>query len=179
MTKLKSKSKQSKTLKNNTVDELATILKEAENITLDSLDFNKTFKEQGAILCDIKYLLSKNNKNNRNGNNKPFACNPVISNKLNDSKFNALYQQFKKQNNLLNNKHVIPSRIKNSKILSKNISKKLKTRISKVKSKRSSRGSRRSSKESSSKTKYKLNTRYPIVIIKKQTPRKNVIYLNK
>ena len=81
-----------KTVNNNISSDLDNILKEAENITLDSLDFNKTFKEQGAILCDIKHLLSKNT---RNTDNKPFACNSIISSKLNDKRFNELYQQFK------------------------------------------------------------------------------------
>jgi hypothetical protein len=82
------------TNKNTTANDLAEILKEAESITLDNLDFNKTFKEQGKILCDIKQMLvSKNN------DNKPFVCNPIISSKLNDDKFQKLYENFKKGNN--------------------------------------------------------------------------------
>jgi hypothetical protein len=160
----------SRTIKNNTAVELDKILKEAENITLDNLDFNKTFKEQGNILCEIKHMLSKNNRKN---DNTPFTCNPVISRKLNDTSFNELYQKFKKQNNLLSSKISTSSRIR----ISKKSSKKNK------RSKLISKGYRAKSKSKSSNnkkiTKYKLNTRYPIVIIKKRTPRKNVIYLNK
>jgi uncharacterized UPF0160 family protein len=167
----KSKKGKSKTIKNNTSNDLDIILKEAEHITLDNLDFNKTFKEQGKILCDIKNMLSKskNNKNNRNNQNKSFACNPIISSKLNNAKFNEIYQRYKKQNNLLNMK--ISSRKKTSKNINLNLSK------SKILSKMSSLKSSSSKRKKT--TKYKINTRYPIVIIKKRTPRKNVIYLNK
>jgi len=155
---------------NNTTTELDKILKEAENITLDSLDFNKTFKEQGKILCEIKHMLSKNNQNN----NMPFTCNPVISRKLNDTSFNKLYQKFKQQNKLLGSKISTSSRIK--------IKSNKKNRQSKLKLKTSGSSSKsKTSNVNNNKkiTKYKLNTRYPIVIIKKRTPRKNVIYLNK
>ena len=160
--------KESKTIKNDTVMELDKILKEAENITLDSLDFNKTFKEQGKILCEIKHMLSKNNKSN---DNKPFVCNPVIKKKLDNTSFNQLYQKFKAQNALANGN--IATRAQ-----SINKSSKKQKKLAKSKSRSKSR-SKSSSSKSANKTKYKLNTRYPIVIIKKQTPRKNVIYLNK
>jgi DNA-binding transcriptional MerR regulator len=160
----KSRIKESRTIKNNTAAELDKILKEAENITLDSLNFNKTFKEQGTILCEIKNMLSKNNRKN---DNAPFSCNPIISKKLNDKSFNELYQKMKKQNNLLSTKISTPSRNR------------IKTKLSK-KHKRSKITSKRlHSIDKKKTTKYKLNTTYPIVIIKKRTPRKNVIYLNK
>jgi hypothetical protein len=170
MTKLKSK--ESRTIKNNNTDiDLDKILKEAENITLDSLDFNKTFKEQGKILCEIKYMLSKKNNNN---DNKPFTCNPVISNKLNDTLFNELYQKFKQQNQPLSSKiSTSSSGIKSSK---KNKQNKLISKNCKSKASKTSMTCNTNNKKT---TKYKLNTRYPIVIIKKRTPRKNVIYLNK
>ena len=159
----KPRSMESRTIKNNTANDLDKILKEAENITLDSLDFNKTFKEQGKILCEIKHMLSKNNQKN---DNTPFTCNPIISKKLNDTSFNELYQKIKKQNNLVSSKIFKSSRIT---IKSNN-----KNRKNKVKSKDS-----RYNSKSKMLTKYKLNSKYPIVIIKKRTPRKNVIYLNK
>ena len=166
----KSRSKESRTIKNNTADELDKILKEAENITLDSLDFNKTFKEQGKILCEIKNMLSKNNRKN---DNAPFTCNPIISRKLNDTTFNELYQKLKKQNNLLSSKISTSSRIRIRNKSSK------KSKRSKITSKRLRSKSKSNSTDNKKITKYKLNTRYPIVIIKKRTPRKNVIYLNK
>ncbi len=85
------------TYKNTTANDLADILKEAENITLDNLDFNKTFREQGKILCDIKQMLGS-----KNNDNKPFVCNPIISSKLSDTKFQELYENFKKGNSMLN-----------------------------------------------------------------------------
>lgn len=171
MPKSKIKNSESKTIKNNTTTELNNILKEAENITLDSLDFNKTFKEQGKILCEIKYMLSKNNQNN---DNKPFTCNSVISSKLNDTKFNELYQKFKKQNYITSIKISTSPRlrIKSSK---KHNKRKTSSKIS-LSNKPKNRNYNHKTKN---KTKYKFNTRYPIVIIKKRTPRKNVIYLNK
>jgi len=159
---------------NNTTTELDKILKEAENITLDSLDFNKTFKEQGKILCEIKYMLSKNNRNN---DNMPFICNPVISQKLNDTSFNKLYQKFKQQNKLLGSNISTSSR---TKIKSSKKYKKSKSKTSHSNSISKSKINNTSNTNNNKNTiKYKLNTRYPIVIIKKRTPRKNVIYLNK
>jgi hypothetical protein len=173
----KSRSKEFRTIKNNTATELDKILKEAENITLDSLDFNKTFKEQGKILCEIKNMLSKNNRKN---DNAPFTCNPVISKKLNDTSFNELYQKMKKQNNLLSSKISTGKISTSSRIRIRNKSSK-KNKQSKTLSKGLLSKSKSKSKSSNNKktTKYKLNTTYPIVIIKKRTPRKNVIYLNK
>ena len=173
----KSRSKESRTIKNNTATELDKILKEAENITLDSLNFNKTFKEQGKILCEIKNMLSKNNRKN---DNAPFTCNPVISKKLNDTSFNELYQKFKKNNNIVSNKISTLSRIR-SKTIKKNKRSKTSSKDYRAKSKSSPKpkSSDNKKKVSEKLSKYKLNTRYPIVIIKKRTPRKNVIYLNK
>jgi hypothetical protein len=158
--------KTSKTMKYHVADDLnlTKILKEAENITLDSLDFNKTFKEQGKILCDIKYLLHKSkSSSNGNGNNdnKPFTCNPIISSKLNDTEFFNMYKKFKSQNY---SKILASSRIKKPKSSkNKNKNTRSQSNINKIIGKKI--------------TKNKYNTRYPIVIIKKKTPRKNVIYL--
>jgi len=173
----KSRSTDSRTIKNNTSIDLDEILKEAENITLDSLDFNKTFKEQGQILCEIKHMLSKNNQKN---DNTPFTCNPVISKKLNDTAFNELYQKFKKKNNIVSNKISTLSRIKR-KTIKKNKRSKTSSKdyCTKSKSSPKPKSSDNKKKVSEKLSKYKLNTRYPIVIIKKRTPRKNVIYLNK
>jgi hypothetical protein len=177
--------KDSKTIKNDTVIELNKILKEAQTITLDSLDFNKTFKEQGKILCEIKHMLSRNNKNN---DNKPFTCNPIISKKLDNASFNQLFQKFKAKNNLANGKisttsQSIKKSIKKQRQRAKSKASNRKASSRKASSRKASSrkaSSRKaSSRKSSNKTKYKLNTRYPIVIIKKRTPRKNVIYLNK
>ena len=198
-------SRTSRTIKNNTMNDLENILNQAENITLESLDFNKTFKEQGKILCDIKYMLSKNanNTNNaKNGNNidKPFTCNPIISSKLNNNKFNELYQKFKKNyiisklekktNSKKNIKqklktsisptlHTLPTKHKLNKLNKLNKSKNKKISKNKNKKKSSKKKSLLGKNKRKSSKKYELNTRYPIVIIKKRTPRKNVIYLNK
>jgi len=172
------KRKEPKTIKNDTVVELDKILKEAETITLESLDFNKTFKEQGKILCEIKHMLSKNNRNN---DNKPFTCNPVISKKLDDTAFNELFQKFKQKNIIATSAHLKSSRIGNKsskKQSSSNSTLSVRTKSKSLKISKSKKTSK-PSRTSVNKTKYKLNTRYPIVIIKKRTPRKNVIYLNK
>ena len=168
----KTRSKGNRTIKNNnTIADLDNILKEAENITLDSLDFNKTFKEQGKILCEIKNMLSKNNRNN---DNKPFTCSPIISRKLNDTKFNELYQKFKQNNKIQGSKIFTSSRRKSKSSKKNKLTVKSSRAISKSKINKTS-----NARKSNKITKYKLNTRYPIVIIKKRTPRKNVIYLNK
>ena len=171
MYKSKSKTSGSRTIKNDTAMDLNNILKEAENITLDSLDFNKTFREQGKILCNIKYMLFKN-KNSSNNDNKPFTCNPIISSKLNDTKFNELFQKIKNKNNLASGKITTSSRMK-IKSSKKQRHSNIALRVSSVKSK-----SNKDSKPGKH-SKTKLNNRYPIVIIRKRTPRKNVIYLNK
>ncbi len=168
----KTRSKGNRTIKNNnTIADLDNILKEAENITLESLDFNKTFKEQGKILCEIKNMLSKNNRNN---DNKPFTCSPIISRKINDTKFNELYQKFKQNNKIQGSKISTSSRRKSKSSKKNKLTVKSSHAISKSKINKTS-----NARKSNKITKYKFNTRYPIVIIKKRTPRKNVIYLNK
>ena len=82
----------------------------SSNFTVKVLDFNKTFKEQGKILCEIKHMLD--NKNN--GDNKPFVCNPVISSKLNDRKFQELYENFKRDSNIIKSSSKILSSKKSS-----------------------------------------------------------------
>jgi len=190
MTKFKTKDKRT-IINNKNIDldldiDLENILKQAENITLDSLDFNKTFKEQGKILCEIKHMLSKNNKN-RDNKNVPFTCNPIISRKLNDKSFNELFTKYKKQNKLLLDSNIsksskikMKSRKKPNNIKSKLTSKTFKSnQKSKNNNKKNNNNNNNNNNNKKKITKYKLNTRYPIVIIKKRTPRKNVIYLNK
>ena len=179
----------SKTVNNNISSDLDNILKEAENITLNSLNFNKTFKEQGKILCELKYMLSKD-KNNDNYGIKHFTCNPIISRKLNDTKFNELFQKIKKDHNILDSKiSKAAKRIKSStqlcqsqrKIPSRKTKKAQKSRTI-LKSRPKSIPLTYSKNKTKNKTKdiikYNLNTKYPIVLIKKQKPLKNVFYLN-
>jgi hypothetical protein len=173
-----------KATKNNLdTKDLNEILNLAEKITLNDLDFEKTFNEQGAILCDIKKML-----NSKNTNNKAFQCNPIIKNKLNNAQFNSIFQKFKQGK--------IPSTQPKSKAKSKPKSKAkvIKKKITKTfikhsntnyPSKHKSKPKMKiSNKKTKAKTKDKtkakteINSRYPIVIIKKRGPRKNVFYQN-
>ena len=72
-----------------TNSKLTTILAEAENITLDDLEFDNILKEQSQILCDIKSIL--HNQNN-DKNKETFKCN--ISNLKKDIKFKSMIRNF-------------------------------------------------------------------------------------
>jgi hypothetical protein len=165
-----------KATKNNLdTKDLNEILNLAEKITLNDLDFEKTFNEQGAILCDIKKML-----NSKNTNNKAFQCNPIIKNKLNNAQFNSIFQKFKQGK--------IPSTQPKSKakVIKKKITKTFMKHSntnypSKHKSKPKMKISNKKTKaktKDKAKAKTEINSRYPIVIIKKRGPRKNVFYQN-
>jgi hypothetical protein len=180
--------KPKKTTKYN--NELTAILNEADKITMDNLDFNKTFTEQGAILCDIKKMLASNQ--NKQGDNKPFVCNPIIKSKLNDKNFSKLYENFKKGKDIAKirkyKQKSVPTRmttIKRKSIKRKSI--KRKTRITKkVKSKPIKKSVDNQQKQEqkmqrqlkTEKAIKDINARYPVVIIKRRAPRKNVLYMN-
>ena len=142
--------------------DLDMILDEANKITMDNLDFDKTFREQGKILCDIRHLLSDKT-------NKSFKCDPVISSKLNDKNFNIMFHDFKKNHTFENNTKSITINKSHSKTV-----KKSKPTIKGISTyRKTTSGKHKSIKLNNN----KYNTRYPIVIIKKKTPRKNVIYM--
>jgi len=160
------------TKNNKETKDLNEILNLADKITLSDLDFKKSFNEQGAILCDIKKML-----NSKNSNNKAFQCNPIIKNKLNDIKFNTLYQQFK------NDKIPIKLHVSKLKTHTKAKSKLFNkhTRLNQSRTSKSKYSKKKKSgihKKHSNKMKPEINARYPIVIIKKRGPRKNVFYQN-
>ena len=165
----KSSSKSSSKSNDKVDKDLNLILDEASKITMNNLDFDKSFEEQGKILCDIKNLLS---------NKKSFTCNPIITKKLDDNNFNKEYQQFKKKYStttvpVLDKSNKKQKSKTRSKLANKQLSKK---KISKKQSSKKQSTKKKFSKKQSSK-KNNLNARYPVVIIKKHTPRKNVIYV--
>ena len=137
--------------------DLQFILGEADKITIGELEFDKLFREQSKILCDVKTLLQKD-KDITNSS----KCD--LSTIKNDSKFKQIINNLKnkystnKQNNKIHN--------------SKKTRKPSKSRISiKTKSKNKSK-----TKHSSSKNKIgKLNKDYPIILLKDNKPYKNVI----
>ena len=78
---------------NNNLD-LKELLKEADKITLDDLDFNKILKEQTNILCNIQKMIHYENNANIK---EPFKCN--ITNLKNDKNLQIMINKYK------NNKH--------------------------------------------------------------------------
>jgi len=139
--------------------DLQFILGEADKITIGELEFDKLFREQSKILCDVKTLLQKD-KDITNSS----KCD--LSTIKNDSKFKQILNNLKnkystiKQNNKINH----------SKKTSKT-SKSSKSRISRISSKSKT-------KHSSSKNKIKMgkiNNDYPIILLKDKKPYKNVI----
>lgn len=135
--------------------DLQFILEEADKITIGELEFDKLFREQSKILCDVKTLLQKD-KDITNSS----KCD--LSTIKNDSKFKQILNNLKnkystkKQNN----------KIHHSKKTRKPAKKTSKSRIS----------GKSKTKHSSSKNKIgKLNKDYPIILLKDNKPYKNVI----
>ena len=96
------KSKLSKSNKSNksnksTNDDLLMLLNEAENITLDDLEFDNILKEQGQILCNINNIISGTKNENP-------VCN--IANLKTDSKFKKILSRvIKKKHTNATSKH--------------------------------------------------------------------------
>ena len=80
------KSHHSKKNSNQSQTDLNRILEEADKITLKDLEFDRNFKEQSAILCDIKNLLQKEK------GIKQSTCSLIKSHKNDNSDFNQLYK---------------------------------------------------------------------------------------
>lgn len=146
--------------------ELSDLLNQADKITLDDLEFDKLFKEQGAILCDIRNIL--NNQDNA------AACrliNKASGKQMKD--FNNLYKDMK-------NEIITRSSKSEQTKPRRSISRHRKPSLSKSKPKQPRRSISRRSKlrrSISRKTKH-MNSRYPIVILKKTKKQPNVLYLN-
>ena len=85
-------SKKSKTIQN---DDILMLLKEAEHITLDDLNFDNILKEQKQILCNINTILKEENKDisKLSSNKQKSSCN--IDNLKNDTKFKNILSKYK------------------------------------------------------------------------------------
>ena len=85
-------SKNSKAILN---DDILMLLKEAEHITLDDLNFDNILKEQKQILCNINDILKKENKDisKLSSNKQQLSCN--IDNLKNDTKFKNILSKYK------------------------------------------------------------------------------------
>jgi len=79
----------------NTNTNLKEILKEAEHITLDDLEYDTILQEQSNILCDIKQILHNEKYGNVDNSNK-FTCN--IPNIKNDKTFKKLVLDYHNSN---------------------------------------------------------------------------------
>ena len=78
--------------------DLIMLLKEADNITLNDLEFDNILKEQSKILCNINTILNiENNKGNKDIINKNPVCDISKLNK--DTKFKKLLSNFTIKNN--------------------------------------------------------------------------------
>jgi hypothetical protein len=139
-------------------EELRELLNQADKITLRDLEFDRLFKEQGAILCDIRNIL-------KNGTT-PATCKLLSQNPKQERRFNELY------NTMRNEKPMIKQRSKPK-------------RLSRKKSRLGSRirlGTR-SRTRSRTRSIYKkgFNNRFPIVILKKSKKNKqqpNVLWID-
>ena len=220
----------------NVNNDLTMILKSANEITLDDLEFDKLFKEQKTILCDIRNILKKTN----NMDNNLATCDTNTN--LDD--FKTTYNQLKNKYSLtgdinkMNMKtkiNKIKNKLNSGKTISSTRTKKniypltaqgfknpyivgytdsgenlkvstyipsqrigVKTPIGRL---RDSVGKNKSTTTSNSghvnisvrknrqkskngrkslvlKSSNKLNTRYPVVLINKSTPTKNLFYVN-
>jgi len=75
-------------------DDLLMLLNEAENITLQDLEFDNILKEQGKIICNINNILSGTTKD------KNTVCN--IGNSLKDTKFKKILSRITKKKDSTN-----------------------------------------------------------------------------
>lgn len=191
---MSSKKKYNNTNKNisNVNNDLTRILKSANEITLDDLEFDKLFKEQKTILCDIRNILKKTN----NMDNNSATCDTNTN--LDD--FKTTYNRLKNKYSLngdinkMNMKtkiNEIKNKLNSGKTTSRTKTKKNIYSVGKNKSTTTSksghinisgRKNRQKSKNGSKslllKSSNKLNTRYPVVLINKSTPTKNLFYVN-
>ena len=159
--------------------DLQSILDEADKITIDDLEFDKLFKEQSKILCDIKTLLQKDNQKSQQETLQ--KCTLASSSSHNDSEFKQLLSTYKK-------KYSSSPRITKTNTKAK-LTKKI-TKHSKRHSRKRHSSKRHSSKRHSKTIKYsktnrnpkgnqtgKVNNNYPIILLKDKKPYKNVIML--
>jgi hypothetical protein len=102
----------------NTNTKLKEILKEAEHITLDDLEYDTILQEQSNILCDIKQILHNEKYGNVDNSNK-FTCN--IPNIKNNKTFKKLVFDYHNSNSSKMNSMKINSSSNSSSSNSKKI----------------------------------------------------------
>jgi hypothetical protein len=152
--------------------DLKLILDEADKITLTDLEFDKIFKEQTKILCDIKTILEeeKHKQISPNSIGKSMGkCN--IAALHNDSKFKTLLSNYKKKYSSITRISAPKSMHHDSKHTMKGTRKSVHhSRGSKNKSTKPARIINKQSSKSNSKDNSKDNSRldnnYPIVLLK-------------
>ena len=158
------KSHHSKKNSRHTETDLNRILEEADKITLKDLEFDRNFKEQSTILCDIKNLLQKEK------GIKQSTCNLIKGHKTDNRDFNQLYKELKTKytaRDSISSKHIKKSRHtkkKSSKSHSRISKSKKQTKNTKINTGKINTGN--------------INTRYPVVLINKSKPIKNLLYVN-
>lgn len=86
------------------------ILDEAENITLDDLDFDNLIKDQKHMLCDIRNILNMNKKDGEQNNTKCSAENLKT-----DDKLSKMIDIYKKKNILSNKPTLSHNKVKSTK----------------------------------------------------------------
>ena len=193
----------------NVNNDLTMILKSANEITLDDLEFDKLFKEQKTILCDIRNILKKTN----NMDNNSATCDTNTN--LDD--FKTTYNQLKNKYSLTGDINKMNMKTKINKIKNKlnsgkttsstrtkkniypltaqgfknpyivgytdSVGKNKSTTTSNsghvnISGRKNRQKSKNGSKSLLLKSSNKLNTRYPVVLINKSTPTKNLFYVN-
>ena len=170
--------------------DLQSILDEADKITIDDLEFDKLFKEQAKILCDIKTLLEKDNQQSQRETLQ--KCNLTSSTSNNDSEFKQLLSTFKKKYS--SNPKITKTDTGALTKETKKIIKHHKRQSSKRHSSKRHSSKRQSSKRHSNKIMYSqtniktngkstkksvgnVNNNYPIILLKDKKPYKNVIMI--
>ena len=163
---------------NNIDNDLTMILKKADNVTLDDIEFDKLFKEQKHILCDIRNILIKTNDIK---DYNQVSCDD----KTNLDDFRNTYNQLKNKYSLTGE---LSKKNNNLSILSRvldrlNINKKTKNISGNFKKKRTKKRTKKTQNKNkisllNLKSSNKLNTRYPVVLVNKSTSPKNLFYVN-
>jgi hypothetical protein len=136
--------------------DLKIILEEADKITMNDLEFDKLFREQSKILCDVKTLLQKDK-------------DITNSSKCNLSTIKTT-SKFKQHLNNLKNKYSITNQNTKSKRTRTKSKSHRKTKYSS-----NTKSSKKLSKKRSKNTIGKINNNYPIILLKDKKPYKNVI----
>jgi len=136
--------------------DLKIILEEADKITMNDLEFDKLFREQSKILCDVKTLLQKDK-------------DITNSSKCNLSTINTT-SKFKQHINNLKKKYSITNQNTKSKRTRTKSKSHRKTKYSS-----NTKSSKKLSKKLSKNKMGKINNNYPIILLRDKKPYKNVI----